>query len=75
MENLATIVGKNIACLRKARGLTQQELAYEINYSDGWTSNASSYNSNFNDGKSSYARNPLYNGSSVAANHYKDNKI
>ena len=45
------------------------------NYSDGWTSNASSYNSNFNDGKSSYARNPLYNGSSVAANHYKDNKI
>ncbi len=45
------------------------------NYSDGWTNNASSYNSNFNDGKSSYARNPLYNGSSVAANYYKDNKI
>lgn len=34
MENLATIVGKNIASLRKARGLTQQELAQEINYSD-----------------------------------------
>ena len=34
MENLATIVGKNIASLRKARGLTQQELAQQINYSD-----------------------------------------
>ncbi len=34
MENLANIVGKNLATLRKAKGLTQQELAKEINYSD-----------------------------------------
>ena len=34
MENLATIVGKNLATLRKAKGLTQQDLAREINYSD-----------------------------------------
>ena len=34
MENLASIVGKNIAALRKAKGLTQQELALEVNYSD-----------------------------------------
>ena len=34
MEDLANIVGKNIAFLRKARGLTQQELAREVNYSD-----------------------------------------
>ena len=34
MEQLAEIVGKNLSSLRKARGLTQQELAKEINYSD-----------------------------------------
>lgn len=34
MENLAETVGKNLAALRKAKGLTQQELAKEINYSD-----------------------------------------
>ncbi len=34
MENLPQIVGKNLATLRKARGLTQQELAKEIHYSD-----------------------------------------
>ena len=34
MEQLSNIVGKNLASLRKARGLTQQELAKEINYSD-----------------------------------------
>lgn len=34
MDNLSTIVGKNIASLRKAKGLTQQELASEVNYSD-----------------------------------------
>ena len=34
MENLANTVGKNLATLRKAKGLTQQELAKEINYSD-----------------------------------------
>ena len=34
MENLANIVGKNLSTLRKAKGLTQQELAREINYSD-----------------------------------------
>ena len=34
MENLAEIVGKNLASLRKAKGLTQQDLAREINYSD-----------------------------------------
>lgn len=34
MENLAITVGKNLATLRKAKGLTQQELAREINYSD-----------------------------------------
>ncbi|MBO5529498.1 MAG: helix-turn-helix domain-containing protein [Bacilli bacterium] len=34
MENLASIVGKNLASLRKAKGLTQQDLAKEINYSD-----------------------------------------
>ena len=34
MENLSIIVGKNLATLRKAKGITQQELAREINYSD-----------------------------------------
>lgn len=34
MENLAEIVGRNLASLRKARGLTQQDLAEKINYSD-----------------------------------------
>jgi len=34
MENLADVVGRNLAALRKAKGLTQQELAREINYSD-----------------------------------------
>ena len=34
MNNLASIIGKNVAALRKARGLTQQELAEEIHYSD-----------------------------------------
>ncbi len=34
MESLAEIVGKNLATLRKAKGLTQQELAREVNYSD-----------------------------------------
>ena len=34
MEQLSEIVGKNLASLRKAKGLTQQELAKEINYSD-----------------------------------------
>ena len=34
MEQLSNIVGKNLAALRKAKGLTQQELAKEINYSD-----------------------------------------
>ena len=33
-ENLAQIIGKNLASLRKAKGLTQQELAKEINSSD-----------------------------------------
>lgn len=34
MENLSATVGSNIAALRKAKGLTQQELALEIHYSD-----------------------------------------
>ena len=34
MNNLATIIGKNIAGLRKKKGLTQQELAERVNYSD-----------------------------------------
>lgn len=34
MNNLATIIGKNIASLRKAKGLTQQDLALEVHYSD-----------------------------------------
>ncbi len=34
MENLASIVGKNLSTLRKAKGLTQQELAAEVHYSD-----------------------------------------
>lgn len=34
MENLALTVGKNLSTLRKAKGLTQQELAQQINYSD-----------------------------------------
>ncbi len=34
MENLALTVGKNLSALRKAKGLTQQELAQQINYSD-----------------------------------------
>lgn len=34
MDNLATIVGKNLANLRKTKGLTQTELASLIHYSD-----------------------------------------
>ena len=34
MENLALTVGKNLASLRKAKGMTKQELAQKINYSD-----------------------------------------
>ena len=34
MNNLASIIGKNIASLRKAKGLTQQDLAQEVHYSD-----------------------------------------
>lgn len=34
MQNLALTVGKNLSSLRKAKGLTQQELAQQINYSD-----------------------------------------
>ena len=34
MENLGNIVGKNLVTLRKAKGLTQQDLAREIHYSD-----------------------------------------
>ena len=34
MENLASIVGHNLATLRKAKGLTQQDLAERVNYSD-----------------------------------------
>ena len=34
MENLAEIVGKNLVALRKAKGMTQMQLASEINYSD-----------------------------------------
>ena len=34
MEQLSDVVGKNLSSLRKAKGLTQQELAKEINYSD-----------------------------------------
>ncbi|MCR5491694.1 MAG: helix-turn-helix domain-containing protein [Bacilli bacterium] len=34
MDNLATVVGKNIAALRKAKGLTQSDLARQVNYSD-----------------------------------------
>lgn len=34
MENLAATIGKNISSLRKAKGLTQLELASEIHYSD-----------------------------------------
>lgn len=34
MQNLALTVGKNLSALRKAKGLTQQELAQQINYSD-----------------------------------------
>lgn len=34
MENLALTVGKNLSALRKSKGLTQQELAQQINYSD-----------------------------------------
>lgn len=34
MENLQEIVGKNLASLRKAKGLTQIELAAAIHYSD-----------------------------------------
>ena len=34
MENLAETVGKNLACLRKAKGMTQQDLAREVHYSD-----------------------------------------
>ena len=34
MENLALTVGKNLSALRKREGLTQQELAQQIHYSD-----------------------------------------
>ena len=34
MENLASVVGRNLSILRKSKGMTQQELAQEINYSD-----------------------------------------
>ncbi|MCR5078916.1 MAG: helix-turn-helix domain-containing protein [Bacilli bacterium] len=34
MNNLAATIGKNIASLRKAKGMTQQDLAEEIHYSD-----------------------------------------
>ena len=34
METLAEIVGKNLSSLRKAKGLTQQQLAEHLNYSD-----------------------------------------
>lgn len=34
MENLALTVGKNLCALRKSKGLTQQELAQQIHYSD-----------------------------------------
>lgn len=34
MENLAAIVGHNLSALRKSRGLTQSELAEQVNYSD-----------------------------------------
>ena len=34
METLAETVGKNLATLRKAKGLTQQELAASVHYSD-----------------------------------------
>ena len=34
MENLAATIGKNISSLRKAKGLTQLELASDIHYSD-----------------------------------------
>ncbi len=34
MENISAIVGANLSALRKAKGLTQQELASEIHYSD-----------------------------------------
>jgi len=34
MENLSDIVGQNLTALRKAKGLTQQEVALKLNYSD-----------------------------------------
>lgn len=34
MENLPAVVGKNLQTLRKAKGMTQQDLARQINYSD-----------------------------------------
>ena len=34
MENLASIIGKNLSSLRKAKGLTQLELSAQIHYSD-----------------------------------------
>ena len=34
METLAETVGKNLVILRKAKGLTQQDLAREVHYSD-----------------------------------------
>ena len=34
MENLASVVGKNLTALRKAKGMTQIQLATEIHYSD-----------------------------------------
>jgi len=34
MENLAEIVGQNLTALRKAKGLTQQDVALKLNYSD-----------------------------------------
>ncbi|MEE3431444.1 MAG: helix-turn-helix transcriptional regulator, partial [Candidatus Enteromonas sp.] len=34
MENLSEITGKNLSTLRKARGMTQQQLADVLHYSD-----------------------------------------
>lgn len=34
MENLPQTVGKNLQTLRKSKGMTQQELAKQVNYSD-----------------------------------------
>lgn len=34
MENLDSIIGQNLIALRKAKGLTQQDVAAKLNYSD-----------------------------------------